>query len=308
VVEMGLKKIEENFGWLPDPPDFLDYTLDGMIDLYGDIPEKKETVDFIAKLSSLIDEIELSPELSPIVDLRGHFSPIENQGSLGSCTAHAGVGLLEYIELKTRNKFIDGSRRFLYKVTRNLLGWIGDTGAYLRNTMEAMVLFGVPPEAYWDYDITNFDVEPPAFVYTLGQAYQAVRYLRLDSTGINREALIKRIKKFLIKGYPSMFGFSVYTSIAQARTNNGKIPYPCMSERRLGGHAVVAVGYNDNLEITNKNCGKTTKGAFIIRNSWGTGWGDKGYGYLPYDYVKNWLARDWWILTKAEWVDLDIFA
>jgi C1A family cysteine protease len=101
-------------------------------------------------------------------------------------------------------------------------------------------------------------------------------------------------------------GFTVFSSIMQA-TDDGKIPFPCARERVLGGHAVVAVGFKDDLKIENKICGKKTTGALLIRNSWGTGWGENGYGWLPYDYVKRSLAIDWWSLIKTEWVDTDIF-
>ena len=103
-----------------------------------------------------------------------------------------------------------------------------------------------------------------------------------------------------------MFGFTVFSSYRQA-SNDGKIPNPCRGERVLGGHAVVAVGYDDKMIIKNSECGKETAGAFLIRNSWGTQWGDKGYGWLPYEYVLTGLAIDWWTLLKSEYVDTNMF-
>src|SRR5207237_4285408 len=116
-------------------------------------------------------------------DLRAYFSPIEDQGQLGSCTANAAVALLEYFEKRASGKFIDASRLFLYKAERDLLGWTGDTGAYLRTAMEALVLFGAPPERYWPYNIANFDTEPSAFCYAFASNFQGLNYFRLDPVG-----------------------------------------------------------------------------------------------------------------------------
>lgn len=243
-------------------------------------------------------------------------SPIEDQLTLGSCTAQAGVGLLEYFERRTYGKHIDGSKLFLYKVTRNLLDWTGDTGAYCRTTMAAMALFGVAIEEYWHYTDADpqFDREPTAFVYALAQNFQGLVYNRLDNVQ-SRVSLEMRIKLMIAFGWPLMFGFTCYDSIWDATTEaTGEIPYPTIADRRVGGHAVVAIGYDDEKKIKNPRTGGIeTKGAFLIRNSWGTNWGcippgapagtTRGYGWLPYKYLSRGLASDWWTLTKAEWID-----
>ncbi len=184
------------------------------------------------------------------VDLRAWCSPIEDQESIGSCTAHAGVGIVEYFERRAFGKHIDASRLFLYKATRNLLRWTGDTGAFLRSTMGALVLFGLPPEEYLPYVIADFDKEPAAFCYAFAQNFQAISYYRLDPPGTSREALLTQIKANLSAGIPSMFGFTVYNSISQA-AKTGKIPYPTRGEKIAGGHAIDAVGYDDNMKIRN---------------------------------------------------------
>lgn len=296
----------KGMGWLPDYPDFRDYTTgeDTLSPRLLRFGQKDSIKAMLAKVGVAVTG-KLS--LPSRADLRSFCSPIEDQGRLGSCTAQAGAGLLEYFERRSFGRHIDASRLFLYKVTRTIMHMSGDTGAYLRVTMAAMVLFGMPPEEYWPYVIEDFDKEPTPFCYAFAQNYQAISYYRLDPTGTAKTELLERIKANLAAGLPSMFGFSVYGSIEQAQST-GKIPFPTRAERVVGGHAVVAAGYDDDMRITNTNPGGAeTAGALLIRNSWGAGWGEDGYGWLPYEYVKRGLAADWWSLLKNEWIDTGQF-
>lgn len=241
--------------------------------------------------------------LPDFVDLSFWCSPIEDQGGLNACTAHAGVALIEYFERKSFGVYIDASRRFLYKVARNLMQQTGDSGASVRETIKAMVLFGVPPEEYCPYDEADFDTEPESFCYAYAQNYQAINYFRLDNSVLQSRELLAQIKLVLVAGFPCMFGFTVYDSIHTAANTKGHIPYPTKDSKREGGHAAVAVGYDDSKQVKNA----PHPGAFLIRNSWGVDWGDRGYGWLPYDYVLSGLARDWWSLIKTEWVETGSF-
>ena len=161
-------------GWLPDIPDTRDYTDD-----------HPDLAPIIEKLG-IHKAKKASAQLPASIDLRYFCSEIESQGNLGACTAHAAVGIVEYFENRAFSKHIDGSRLFIYKTTRDLLGWTGDTGAYLRDTMGALVFFGVPPEKYFPYttDKSKFDIEPSTFVYEVADNYETTHYFCHDPFGV----------------------------------------------------------------------------------------------------------------------------
>ncbi len=230
-----MNKTADGFGlgWLPDHPDFRDHTPES-----GLAPQAEER-----DVPTLLQQIGIGKPLAtghfPVaVDLREDFSPIEDQGQLGSCAANAGAGILEYFERTAFGHHLDAARLFLYKATRNLMGQTGDTGAFLRTTMQAMVTFGVPPEDYWPYtdDPESFDAEPTAFCYAFAQSYRTVQYYRLDPPGTSAEELLNRIRTNLAAKLPSMFGFTVFSSYTQAK-KTGELPYPARGQKKIGGHA-----------------------------------------------------------------------
>jgi C1A family cysteine protease len=288
-------------GWIPDYPDFRDYT-----DETEEVRAALEPTGVLFR--ALGKKTKKGTELPLAVDLREWCSPGEDQGRLGACTANAGAGLIEYYERKAFGRHIDASRLFLYKVTRNLMKMRGDTGAYLRTTIGAMVLFGVPPEEYWPYSDSpeRFDAEPPAFCYSFAQNYKTIKYYRHDPPSASAGAVLQRLKTYLAAGHPAMFGFTVYSSIEEA-VGTGRIPFPSPRDKMEGGHAVVAVGYDDECEIKNRYGSGATIGALLIRNSWGKDWGEAGYGWLPYEYVTKGLAEDFWSVLKKEWLDTGEF-
>jgi len=273
----------KRLGWLPDPPDFRDWKV------------RHESVQ--RRLKTVLPRLAPGPMRSaaaplPAVgtlraDLRQWCSPVEDQGDIGSCTAQAVVGALEYFERKSRGVHVDASRLFLYKATRRYLGWQGDTGAFVRSAIKALRLFGACPEIYWPQDPQRFDEEPEAFHYSLAQNFKALEYFRLDQSA-------EHLKSALDSGLPFVFGFTCFSSLFDpAVSHSGVVPYPGPEDSVEGGHAVVAVGYSDS--------------HVLFRNSWGEGWGQSGYGYLPWSYF-DWshpLANDCWALVNAAWVPSD---
>lgn len=216
------------------------------------------------------------------IDLRSYCSPVEDQGQLGSCTGNALVGAMELLEISEKQPtFLNLSRLFVYYNERALEGTIRqDAGAMIRDGVKTLVQKGVCTEALWPYNIAKFKSKPAAKCFTDGITRKVVTYSRLNT--------LDDMRNCLAAGFPFVFGFSVYDSFESAAvTKTGVVNMPATAEKLLGGHAVLAVGYDD-----------TTK-RFLVRNSWGAQWGQKGYFTIPYDYLadRN-LSDDFWTIRK----------
>ncbi len=249
----------QRYGWIPDLPDLRDY-------LYS----------------------APSPAIAPLpprVDLRTFCPPVYEQGELGSCTANAIGGAIEFDQMKQAlpDVFVP-SRLFIYYNERVIEGTVDDdSGAMIRDGIKSVARQGAPHETLWPYVIVKFRTKPPAPAYTDAAKHTAVLYQRVSRA-------LDQMKGCLASGYPFILGFSVYESFETlVVAASGHAPMPKPTETLLGGHAVIAVGYEDD------------KRWFLMRNSWGTRWGLAGYFTLPYEYLLDAnLSDDFWTIRLVQ--------
>ena len=224
-------------------------------------------------------------DLPPMVDLRPLCPPVYNQGELGSCTANALGAAYQFEEIKQKKEDFIPSRLFIYYNERAIEGTIEcDCGAQIRDGIKTMVSEGVCPEKIWEYNTSKFAIKPTQDCYDSALNNQVQEYLRISPH------TLYEVKHCLSDGYPVAFGFTVYESLMSSKVaKTGIAQMPKNNEQMMGGHAVLAVGYDDSKE------------ALIVRNSWGSDWGLKGYFYLPYGYVtEENLSADYWTIRLVE--------
>ena len=265
------------FGWLPSAPDFRDYT-----------PESPEVAELLGQLR---DAGAHPPPNSASADLREYFLDADDQLSLNASTAHACAAMAEYFERRSSGRLLRPSRLFLYQNALKLSGAVGNVGLNLRVAIKAMIRCGAPPERYWPYEIGRLSASPEAFLYSFRAPYDGAVYVRLDERKTNGSATLATVKSFLAAGFPVAFGFSVPSSLC----DRGNIPYRPTFDSIIGQQAALAVGFDDRWL-------SGSRGALLVRNSWGHAWGEAGYGWLPYAYVEERLACDFWTLLHADWI------
>lgn len=287
-------------GWRPDPPSDQDYH-----------PQHQAIRELMDR--TRVHKVTRAA-LPRSVDLRPWCSPVRFQGHYNTCTAHVVTGMLELLQTKAFGRCVEGSRLFLYQVTKRILGENGDPGVYLRQMMGAVVLLGVPPEKYWPYldttrtDDPRLDELPDAFCYAVADDFGVAHYFRLDPGEASKQQVLTQIRTHLAAGVPSSIGFPLYLSALKEARKSGRLPLAPADEPAVGSHAVLLVGYDDGMEIpSSEQGGEPTRGAFLLKNSWGTDWGEKGYGWLPYAYLTAGLAKDVWALMAPRWVETDQF-
>jgi len=241
------------YGWIPDLPDQRDHL-------------------FAAQPDTLT-------KLPPSVDLRPGCPEVYDQGQLGSCTGNAIAAAIQFDEMKqNETNPAPPSRLFIYFNERSIEGTIqSDAGAQIRDGIKSVNQTGYCREDLWPYDIAQFAAKPPQPAYDDAAGHKAVQYQRLSHD-------LQQMKGSLAEGYPFVFGFTVYESFEGPEVaKSGNCPMPGSTEKSIGGHAVLAVGYDDANQW------------FWVRNSWGSDWGQGGYFTLPYAYIaqRN-LSSDFW--------------
>jgi C1A family cysteine protease len=245
------------FGWVPDLPDQRDF------------------------LFRSLRRVPL--RLPGAVDLRPGCPPVEDQGDLGSCTANALAGAVEFLEQKNRLALMDVSRLFIYYNERVIEHTTqSDSGAMLRDGIKTLVKQGVCSETRWPYLVSRFTRKPSPACYQEALRHQITSYHRI--------LILDEMRTCLADGFPFVFGFTVYERFQSPQVaRTGLVSMPRKGERAVGGHAVLAVGYDD------------AEKRFIVRNSWGTRWGLRGYFTMPYEYLadRN-LSDDFWTIRRGE--------
>lgn len=241
------------YGWRPDIPDMRDRKFSAAGPFKAALPDQ--------------------------VDLRKGFDHIYDQSNLGSCTANA-IGMLgQYLMTRSGTKSFTPSRLFIYWNERFIEGDVqNDSGAYIRDGMKVVNTLGCPPESLWWYDVKKFRVKPNKRVFAAGENHKFGEYRRIDNRSLDD------MRACLASGFPFVFGFAVYESFEGSTVaKTGVVPMPGPGEAMLGGHAVLAMGYDHSSR------------RFIVRNSWGRDWGMGGDFTIPYDYLtNNDLADDFW--------------
>jgi C1A family cysteine protease len=267
----------EDWDWQRDLPDHRDYSL------------RTNAVRRALRRLRPLSKGDRDPSR---VDWREYCAPVDDQQGLPTSAAHASIAMVQCFERRSSGRLLRPSRAFVDYNARRLLGIKATGGATLRGALQALVQFGLPPEVHWPYSAENLTTEPSSFVYAFKRRLQAVRYCRLDPPDGTGEEALFNIRGALAAGFVCTIGFPIPSAMGKGP----EIPFPTLADSVSSGHAVVVVGYDDSLRI------RSDKGALLVRNSLGPDWGDEGYGWLPYSFVRKRLAVDAWTLLKRGWL------
>lgn len=262
-------------GWIPDVPDHRDFQWSAAV--------------VASAVRGLTRKRRVA--IPEVIDLREFCGRVEDQQRLGTSTAHACIAMLQQFERRSTGRLIYPSRLFLHRAALRMDGMF-DCRVSLRTALKACRRFGILDEKHWPYEPANLTLEPDAFTCGMSRPLRGLRYVRLDDHRATGQDILERLRSFLAAGFSVVFGFPIYRAVS----TDAEISFPTSSDTLIGGQAVVAVGFDDTLRI------RSDKGALLIRNSWGLDWGDHGFGWLPYSYITERLAADFWTLIKPSWL------
>lgn len=242
--------------------------------VYGWKKDSHDSRDFIFKM--------VSPKLGPLpsfVDLRPSCPPVYDQGQLGSCTANAIGAALQFEQMRQKITSFEPSRLFIYFNERDAEGTIQeDSGAMIRTGIKVVNRLGFCADDLWPYNPSKFATRPDPLCYSVATGHRSLLYERIN------DGDLQNMKACLASGFPFVFGITVFDSFESTdMTKTGVLQLPASTENTLGGHAVLAVGYDE------------PSARFIVRNSWGADWGQNGYFTIPFEYLSRTdLASDFW--------------
>jgi hypothetical protein len=242
----------------------------------GWIPDAPDHRDLLYGLSN-------QPPAGPLpasVDLSGGFGAAYDQQHSPSCVAQSIVAMLDFLGQRLDDALPTGSRAFAYWNARAADGLAGsDGGSTIRSTLKAINRLGLCAESEWAYTPDHIRLQPTAACYADAAGYPNVAYLRLACN-------LQQLRQSLADGFPFTIGLTAYDNFP-FDTDTGYVPMPRPDSRVIGQHCVVAAGYDDDSR------------QFLIRNSYGTGWGQDGYGALPYEYVTGYCSdQGLWSLRR----------
>lgn len=261
-------------GWSRDLSDLRDYA-----------PATPAVAQTLAELAPL----EETPDA---VDWREFCPPPADQLDLPTGAAQAVAAMASCFERRASGALLRPSRAFLHQAAAWSSGGSPLQAVSLRATLKALVRFGAPPEALWPYGPERLTASPDLFLLGYSREFSAVSYLRLDAPRLASEALVGRVRSFLAAGFVVALGVSVFSSISR----DADIGFPRRGDALLGGQVLLAVGYDDLRRVY------SDRGALLVRSAWGENWGVEGCGWLPYAYLREGLAGDFWTLLRPDWL------